>query len=498
MPKLPTYTADLGGSVISGGRQASVADTNVADFAPVNSAVQKAGNRIVSMMEENEARSFMVKQAEIKAKYAQRLDAAVTSGEDLATIKEQMNAELSTVSEGFQTKHGSDVAAYGIANTNAIFDNQANQIQVARASMQARVDGAKFLNSTGAIVASNPAYLPNAEKDVDAFVGTLTRISPEKRAAMAQDLKQNLNVAAAMANARLDPEGTKAAIEGGQYNMEPQQRRQVINQAEETIRAKRVDANNERIMAKQAAQDLSSGARDEYFKGIIKGGTKMADVINDPRLLPADREHLIMVADAWSKRGGAAERRSDPTVKRDLWMKITSGQVFNSNEILDAVAKGKLNTADGDHLVSLVGNQKDENNRTIGSRLNSQMRIIGDTLSSNPQYKYNPGMVAAIQMEFQNRVYERVSDLRKQGKDPNEVFDRASKNWIGSPTFVQSAIDSARPQQQQADVAGAAAREPMKFPDGVERVWTGIGDRKDPKNWVPVVKESPLVSQIPR
>mgnify|MGYP001578873349 CR=1 FL=1 len=101
-------------------------------------------------------------------------------------------------------------------------------------------------------------------------------------------------------------------------------------------------------------------------------------------------------------------------------------------------------------------------------------------------------------MEFQTRAMERVSELRKNNEDPGVVFDRSNKNWIGNPAFVQSAIDSAKPQQQQADVAGAASREPMKFPDGVTRVWTGNGDRKDPKNWVPVVQESPLVSQIPK
>ena len=281
MPRLPTFTANIQPGAIAGGRRAGPEDM-AADITPVGRALQQGGEQVLSVVEEDESRKILVRQAEIRAKYAKRLDEATTNGEDVDKIRQELDNDLATATEGLQTKKGYETARLHTANTGAVFDNQANQIKVTRATLEARVEGGKFLNSTGALVSSNPTYLPQAEQDVDAFVATLTRISPEKRAEIADSLKQNLNVTAAMANARLDPQATIQAVKGGAYNMDPQQRQQVVNQAEAEIRARRVEENYQRAEQERLRREADDNARDRYFKDIMEGRGSRRAILDDP------------------------------------------------------------------------------------------------------------------------------------------------------------------------------------------------------------------------
>jgi len=456
MPKLPTRSADLGGSVISGGRQATATDFGAVDLTGAVRAVQRVGNEIIQTKEEDESRKVLVSQAEIRAKYAKRLDEAATSGEDVGKIRQELDNDLANVTANLETRKGAETAALHAANTGSIFDNQANQIAVQRATLTARVEGGKFLNSTGAILATNPGYLPQAEQDVDAFVATLSKVSPEQRAVIANDLKQNLNVAAAMAQARIDPEGIKTALEGGQFNMTPQQRSQVIHQAETTIRAKRADERLARAEEKEKRRELSDQARDEYFKNIVKGKTDLTAMVNDPRLDVTDREHLIVFAEARAKAGAAAERRSNQTVKNNLWLQISNGEIRNNQPIIDAVNRGDLNIQDADYLNAKVANQKDENNRNFSQRLGARMQTVIGAMRSSPEYQAQPELAAAIQLQMAADVERRSSELRKQNTSPDVLLDPDSKDYYFTPSRIKQVASDVK--QQMQDTLSPATR----------------------------------------
>lgn len=497
MPRLPTYSAKLEGGAISGGRRATAEDAGAVDLTGAVRAVQAAADGFVAAQEEDESRKVLVKQAEIRAKYAKRLDEAVTSGEDIAKIRQELDNDLANVTEGLQTKKGADTAALHAANTGAIFDNQANQIAVTRATLEARVAGAQFLNSTGAIIASNPAYLPQAEQDVDAFVATLSKVPPEKRAAMAADLKQNMNVAAAMAQARLDPEGTMNAVKGGAFNMTPEQRMQVVNQAEATIRAKRVDENYKRAEAERAKQEASDAASDGYFKQIMRGGFSMQKVLDDPALTPRAREHLALMAEARAKALASGDAKSNPAVKRELFLDITAPdgdprKIFNSDKIFQAASKGQINTSDAAWLMGIVANQKDENNRGFSQRLNGRIQSAAAAMRSSPQYQAQPELALAIQNEMIAQVERRAAELRKENKSPDSLLDPNSKDYFFKPDLIKTLAEDVRRQTSVLKVSDEAV-----FPDGITRRWTGKGDKSDIKNWEPV-REPSRVHLIPK
>ncbi len=475
MPRLPTFTAKLDGGVISGGRRATVEDTGVVDLGGAARSVSKAAEGFLAAKEEDESRQVLVKQAEIRAKYAKRLDEAATSGEDVQKIREELDNDLSGVTDNLQTKKGADTAALHAANTGAIFDNQVNNILVTRATLTARVDGAKFLNNTGAIVSSNPAYLPQAEQDVDAFVATLSRVPPEKRAAMAEDLKQNLNTAAAMAQARLDPDGVKELVKGGSFNMTPQQREQVIHQADATIRAKRVDENYKRQQEQYDRQERNETARDGLFKGIMAGQVSARQILDNPDLTATTREHLTMFLEQRGKALAGQEKQSNPEVRKQLWLAVnapdgTPGKIYTSDKIFEAVKRGDLNTTHADQLNSMVANQKDENNRGFGNRLHGRISTVSAAMRASPEYQAQPELAAAIQLEMVAQAEKKAAGLRKEGKSPDELLNPESKDYLFKPNFIKSVADDVK---QQARAALPQAVDLSKTPDAAASIEVG-------------------------
>lgn len=455
MPTLKTYTAQIGPAPISGGRRASGEDFVGADFSGVAKTVSKVADAYVTDLEENESRKVLVSQAEIRAKYAKRLDEAAINGEDLSKIREDLTNEMSTVSEGLQTRKGADTAALHAANTGAIFDNQANNIAVTRAVTEARVEGAKFLNATGAIIANNPSYLPQAEADADAFVSTLTRLPVAKRQEIAANLKNNMNVAAAMVNARRDPEATKQAVQGGAYNLEPGQRQQVIGEAETAIRARRAEESYVRAQQEYEQRERNEAAYDKNFKSIMGGTATRKDIMNDPDLKPQTREHLIMFMDARAKSLAGADRKSDPAVVRDLYLRAiapegTPGKIYTIDPVFEAVASGKINTTDADRLRGIIAGQKDENGRTFGSQLYGRLQVVQGALRAAPQYQAQPELAAQVVNTLAARAERAAEDARKAGKSPTSILDPDSKDYFFKPGTLKAVEDDVQGQMRAA------------------------------------------------
>lgn len=467
MPVLPTYSAQLQPAGVSGGRRASGEDF-ATPFGDISKAVVGASNAYIADQEDAEARKALIASSEIRAKYAKELDIAATSGTDLAALKQQMADELSKVGDGFQTRRGQESLQLYTANTGLMFDEQANSIEVKRAAATARLEGSKFLNSAAAIIQSNPLYLQAAEKDADALVSTFSRVSPEQKAEIANGLKQELNMAAALSAARIDPEGTKKKLDGGAWNLSPEQRSAAINKADTEMRAKRADEAYRRSVKEYEERERDEKARDTLFKGIMSGKASRREIMDNPDLRPTTREHLIVFMEERAKSLQNQEKKSDPVAVRDLWMRIHAPdtdprKMYGGDAIFEAVRAGKVNVSDANQLNALVANQKDENNRTIGSKLQSQMSIVGRALSQDPQFIAQPALVAEIQNNYQARVFDKVNELRKSNQNPNEVFDPASKNYVGSREFIQGAIDEAKGRSRAAAPQAAAPKTKTEY-----------------------------------
>jgi hypothetical protein len=197
-----------------------------------------------------------------------------------------------------------------------------------------------------------------------------------------------------------------------------------------------------------------------------------------------------MFLEARGKALAGQERKSDPTAVRNLWMAVNApdghpDKIYNTAPIFEAVRDGRINTTDANQLNTMVANQKDENNRTLGSRLYGMSNDLGQALRSNYKVQaranLDPTLIPQIQNEYRTRVEERIAVLRKENKDPSGVFTRGHKDYVGSPDFVNSVVESVMSQSQRGT---APAGSPDRIVERDGRMWEFQGGNPaDKASW---------------
>ena len=486
MPRLPTYTAEVQGvgGIESRRAQASSLSATAGAAGDLARSVSKDAEAILASMEEREQRETLVKNMENRATYAKRLQDAVTTGEPLDKIREEFETSQSRLYDNLQTRRGREAADYYSTQSGMMFEEKANSVEVQRAVDEARLQGQKFLDSAAATVGGNPAALPIIEQNIEAFVRTLPKLSPQQRATISNSLRQNINASAAMASARAEPEKTINAIKGGAFHLTPEQREQVLNEAERAISAKRTQESYERALKEIEKRDQDEGAREKHIQAIFKGTFNAQTALTDPALRPTTLEHLMVFADSWGKVKDKPTP-SNPKVVDALWQAIhnpdAEARLYSADAVFRYVESQQLNHTDAGKLMSDIANQRDANNVKLSTKLRAQVNIIDQQLARDLRYKMRPELMAAIKMNYVARVEERMNDLRKDNKNPAQVFDRDNKLYAGTPEFVQGAINEARTGPN-----GALQKftEPVQFPDGKWRVYKGSGNPEDVvNNW---------------
>ena len=462
MPKLPTFSAGGGEYPAFGGRRAGSEDFSTAGEGLVAAGrqIQGAATSLMTEFEDQEARKALVGSTAIRAKYNKRLDEAALSGEDTDKIKEEMLNELAQIGGDFQTKRGAQNLDLYTAGAEITFDNEASRMKVEKAAADAKVEGSKFLNSAGSNVQRDPTRLKQEEAAAEAFAESLSKLPAPKRKLIAEGLKQDLNMAAAIAYTRADPEGTKKKLLDGEFNLSPDQREQAIHRADTEARAKRADEAYQRAEAQRQKVEENDTARDAQFALIMSGKASQRTIMDDPRLMPATREHLIMLMEARAKAGAAAERKSDPATKMELWKRINAPEgdptkMYNANAIFEAVQGGRLNTTDADYLNGLVARQKDENGRTFSGRLSERMRVLQSAMLADPVIKNTPNLMDSISLNLISQVEKATKDARANNKNPDDLLNPDSKDYFFKPGILKATADAVRLQQRDARIGEA-------------------------------------------
>jgi len=446
MPKLKNFTAQLGGGTISGGRRATGEDFGAGigtSLQQLGEQVQATGKQIAAIQENNEARTALVASTQIRAKYTELLNEASRTGADTDTLQEQMNNELSAVGDGFTTRRGVEALDIYTANGNLAFGQQANAILVRRASAEAKAKGNEWINAASAILRRDPTALAGMEQDASDFVESFDNIPPEQRKLIKQSLSQQLNMASVFSSARTDPAGTRARLEAGEWNLTPAQREQGVKETEFVERAIEAEKRAAEAERRRMEDEADADAMNEGVSNILNGDRP--DLF-DSRLKAPTRENLYRFMEAHNKEQRDGVERSNPTVKRDLWLRINKPdgdpkKVLTSDVIFEAVARGQLNTGDADKLISMMQANKDGQGTTFRQRLGDRIGSISRAMYSSPQYSAQPDLAAAIQNELLSRAEDRAEELRRKNKSPEAMLDSESKDYFFKPGLIKTVAD---------------------------------------------------------
>jgi hypothetical protein len=473
VPTLKTFTSRFQGLPISGGRAASGADFGAEEAKATGELARtaaKVGEGALQNVEETEARRALVGTTEIRAKYARELDAAVQSGQDTQELKIKLDADLAKVGEEFQTSKGKASLDMHSANTHLMFDEQANRIEVQRAAATARLEGAKYMQASSAILIQNPLALQEREQGVDDLMSTFKRIPPHERAEMAQKLKQNLNMTAALGMTRIEPEGTKRKLENGEWNLTAEQRETAIHSAEREISGRRSAEAYARQVAELERKNQDDIAQAEHFANIREGRGSWVAMRDDARLMPHTREALTKYMDQRSQDIANGVKKSDQAVLNRLWIGVNAPdhdprKFIHVDPIIKAVTSGQINTSDGNMLLAAVKSQKDENATRISSTLYTMTSNFQRSLEQSPKFwglKFE-GEAPAVVNEFNAIANEKISAARVANDVAalRELFNPNSKTFLGSKRTMDEAVQRVNARKQDELRAEALATLPL-------------------------------------
>lgn len=478
MPVLKTYTATIGPVPATGGRRASAEDFGAsAGLGTAGKAIQDFGERVLDQQENDEARKALIISTELRAKYARELDAAALSGGNMAALKEKMAADFAKIGEDFSTKRGVELVGYYAANTELMYDEQANRIEVQRAAANARLQGQDFLNNAGKILQSSPNALPMLEANAEELVKTFQNLRPEQAAEITEELKKRLNMNAALAQGRVNAKQTLDDLKGGKWNLSPEDRLLAIDKAENEIRAKRAEEAYLRADAERQKRERDDAAQIGYLRKIYSTGVAPREMLDDPALSADSIRILVNFTEQRARALTTQEKASNSIVRQDLWMRIHADEtdprrMYDGKAVVEAVSRGELNTSDANSLLAMVAAQKDENNIAISSKIRGAVSLLEHVLRQDPRYSVQPALAASITWAYQSRVQDKITEYRTAGKNPNDLFLAGNSDFIGAQPFIQSVIDTVNGNALAAGTAEIpVADTPEKraaLPDGTQ------------------------------
>ena len=494
LPKGASYSAQIADAPIFAGRNATAQDFGAPGLG--ETGLVEAGHKVtatakaqIADMEESEARQALIASTEVRAEYSRKLDEAALSGADVGKLKEEMNGALSKIGEQFQTKKGTEQLQLYSANSEIMYDQQANAIKVQRAWSDARMQGQKFLNGAAALIASSPTYLVEAEKNAADFVASYPGIRPDQRAQLTDDLQKSLNGFAAQSAARINPAETIKKLDEGAWNLTPEQRHSIRNYAEQEQNGQRKDAEIKRLEVQRVEREQVDMARSKYVDLIAAGKASWPAIRDDPAFKGpqgADaKKELFIWMDARRKALAGEERKGDRKVEVALFLQYAEGKIFSDKYVTDAVrahSEGKpgLDLDQGRRLMAEVARLRDSNYQAVAVRAARLMGEFGDAASRNPLVQglaaADPNLIPELQMTYRTEVDQKMEALRKKDIDPRSVFDPKSEHYVGPGAFTQEIFDrvlKAKKTEIVADATNKGAVDLRRAPDAWKTLKVG-------------------------
>ena len=459
MPKLPTYTAQVGEYPTFGGRRATAEDFGSSGALDAGHAIQSAASARMEQIEAEDARTALIANARIRAATAQELDAAVSSGAPLEPIKQKMIDQLAKVGENFSTKAGQDALAKHMADSEIIFDQQANQIAVQRAVSKAQTDAQSYMVEQGRIIGRNPEYLGVAIQNAEAFGATLPANTPAHiREKIMRDMKEDATIAAANASGLINPKKTIERLDAGEWDLTPKARESVRDNVMRYESVKREAESREKARLDAEKRERQEKAQLKYVTRIFSGDVSKRlyeDIVRDPDLGSRGVEHMIGLIKQHRKdlEGGRETARTTPSVFNDLRERIdlppTDGRrVRNIEEVWGLYGKG-LSKEDASFLEKRLRDNRSEDGRKWSTAEAEVIRNLKGRLDKSTLNRIDDQGGTRVQA-FTQFLRDKRDEYVRDKKDRYVLLNAKSKEYIGEyiPMFQTGA------QKLQSEIAG--------------------------------------------
>lgn len=363
---------------------------------------------------------------------------------------------------GFTTGEGKKWAEAQVASARQHFNTKITADMSTRAGQAVLQNHDTMKNSLSTMVMNDPSSYAQAVKTSDASLQEMIRANPMIDATTAsalttkaqRDLKTELAKAWIIGTGRLNPEAAEKAINEGKFSdvMTATEAKSALAFVEAQRRAIRQDEQQAQIIKEKAEKRQSDDIIVEYQKMLrsddpaVRAQVTAQTVLNDSRILPADRNALIRAIDAYDKPQALAQVSSSTAAGLMKRLDLPEGdpnKLVDVRELNAAFANQTLNKADYEFVTQRLLNARTPEGQKLSEAKAQVYKGITPLIT-----KSNPAMGKIDNegdynfMLFQRMTEQKVDEYRRAGKDPSLLFTPGTPDFIGQRKFIEPYANS--------------------------------------------------------
>lgn len=452
--------------------------------------------------------------------YGQKVDAAVKQWRE-----QQLEPALDQFSQGFNTQKSQAWAEHFVDQTRTHMWRESTADVASAAALGVKNTVRTAVNEATNTALQNPSSVDALLDLTEHSVGGIADSSPIKGVAAAQmktglveQAKEQIVKAGAIGAIQKssDPEATAADwVKRYPKYINGAEAIQLGNNAREQIRARDADDHRKDVRAKQEAKDVSEEVADAYRTNIDSADPKIKDdatavqVLNDPRLQPKDRANIIGYIKRQTKPETEVRISRQTTV--DLLREMRDPDVDADKlmqrawdaRLMDPGKKGSMTESDFNSFRREMIDRKTPDGMALSQDRGEFFKKYASSIDVGMTLGTHSALGSQRMYQAEQDAIRQEKVLKSQGKDPHQLYNSASPDFIGKP----EALKKYQPTMQEIQkydndirdgkMPGAAAKpvngpaaSPMKListPPAVGDIYKGYrfkgGDAHDSGNW---------------
>jgi soluble lytic murein transglycosylase-like protein len=258
-----------------------------------------------------------------------------------------------------------------------------------------------------------------------------------------------------------------------------EQQNHLVNKSVQLENMKMGMAHKAREQADYELRKQQEAVSGQYINRIIDpanngGPPSDQEIAANPVLTAQQKQHF---ADYKIRRQheltSASENKANPVEVRRLMMQIHAvdgdpTKTYSFDPVMQSYSMGNLSTPEMKMLRTEVEQMRDGNGNSFGKQAQQAREVVWTTFTRSIEGQINPAKAASAAYSFTRDLDQKITALRKEGKDPTVLLDPSSREYMLKPerlngygmTVNYGAATQANAQTSQtlADQAAKAAQ----------------------------------------
>ncbi|MBS4046573.1 MAG: hypothetical protein KG075_09555 [Alphaproteobacteria bacterium] len=454
MPRIREYQPAESSAAAVPYRQVQGTDL-VPPGASLGDGLARFAEGMIRAQERDEVSDVQTKLAKARAEWTVALqdqeDRAPTGDPKFAeNFLNKFNGSIQAIGDNLETKAGREAFKQGSAALGAQFTQAAGLYQVRAAGAKAKQDFLTALDANRNTLLRDPTQFESVLASSQAALtdpnGPYARMPVAERERLARQTNVDLAKSAVQGVIDIDPQEGLKQLEAGRWGkwLDADNTTQLRAHAKQAIRAEEIEGERRERAKEKAESTAREKTKSDFISRLSDDnvGLTSKDIINS-NLLAAEKEHYLNVLKTRMNEG-TKPIRTDPTTFRDLFTRIglpdgDPRRIANEDQLNQAFVDQKLSFEDLSRLRKEFVDYRTPDGEKLSKRKSDFLKGVGPSINkSNPMMGRIDPSGQMQEYEFGIFVENEIERMRKENRNPYDLFNPAKPDYLGRPEVLTS------------------------------------------------------------